>query len=110
MARVVAATAARVSVMRFQTNGETVSGNVTKDGVHLDAIGKFTLRRGNLPSGSRKERGMAAVLGSIPAVGIARGVGGRTKVAEDGRRGKYDANENDDDDDDENPREARFST
>lgn len=61
--------------MRFQTNGETVSRNVTKDGgVHLDAIGKFTLRRGNLPSGSRMERGMAAVLGSIPAVGIALGV------------------------------------
>lgn len=35
---------ARVSVMRFQTNGETVSGNVTEDGVHSDAIGKFTLR------------------------------------------------------------------
>lgn len=33
-----------VSVMRFQTNGETVSGNVTKAGVHSDAIGKFTLR------------------------------------------------------------------
>jgi len=37
--------AARVSVMRFQTNGETVSGNVTKGAVHgEDAIGKFTLR------------------------------------------------------------------
>lgn len=40
---VVVVMVARVSVMRFQTNGETVSGNVTKDGVHSDAIGKFTL-------------------------------------------------------------------
>lgn len=42
-APVVVVMVARVSVMRFQTNGETVSGNVTKDGVHSDAIGKFTL-------------------------------------------------------------------
>lgn len=41
---VMAMPVACVSVMRFQTNGETVSGNVTEAAVHSDAIGKFTLR------------------------------------------------------------------
>lgn len=88
-----------VSVMRFQTNGETVSGNVTKAAVHSDAIGKFTSRAAvNLPV-EIPQRNEGWQLSSVAfrwsgycGVGRGSGGGGGGRSSGEIRRRKSDGN------------------